>query len=435
MTTVVPQTHAALTGAATTRAVAVVGLGYVGLPTAIALADAGMPVRGIDVSGARLAAIRRQEVDLIPADLPRLHHALDTGELSLHDDPSVAATCDAVVICVPTPIDRHHVPDLTALRSACDAVVARARPGQIVVLTSTSYVGTTQDLLVGPLRARDLRPGVEIAVAFSPERIDPGNQRHPQSTVPRVVGGLTPACTERAADLLALVAPTVHAVSSPETAEFVKLYENTFRAVNIAFANEMADVARDLGVDVIEAIDAAATKPYGFMSFSPGPGVGGHCIPCDPHYLLWQLRARRHRPSILDEAMARLAARPGQVIDRAAGLLAERGRPVAGSRVLVVGVTYKPGVRDVRESPALEILAELGRRGAHVAFTDPRCGRAEVDGRVLLSLDHRRAAALAWDLVIVSTLHPEIDHSWLADAPLVLDASYRAPRSLRRVAL
>jgi nucleotide sugar dehydrogenase len=338
-----------------------------------------------------------------------------------------------VIICVPTPIDRHLAPDIRALRAACDAAVAAARAGQVIVLTSTSYVGTTHDLLLEPLRARGLRPGVDVTVAFSPERIDPGNRAFPQHTVPRVVGGFTVECGARAASVMAQVAATVHLVSSPESAEFVKLYENSFRAVNIAFANEMADVARRLGLDVVETIDAAATKPYGFMPFTPGPGVGGHCIPCDPHYLLWQLRAQRLRPSLIDEAMAKIASRPGQVVDRAREVLGERGRPVAGARILVVGITYKPGVQDVRESPALEVLTELARGGAEVAYTDPYAPEVTLDGTTLRS--EVGAEDQDWDLVIVNTLHPDVDPSWLRDVPAVLDASFRLPRSLPRLAL
>jgi UDP-N-acetyl-D-glucosamine dehydrogenase len=370
---------------------------------------------------------------VLPADLVRLRSALDRGTLTLHDDPGALEGADAVVICVPTPIDRHLAPDIRALRAACATAVAAARPGQVIVLTSTSYVGTTRDLLLEPLRARGLRPGADLAVAFSPERIDPGNAGHPQHAVPRVVGGYTVDCGSRAATVMAQVAPTVHLVSSPEAAEFVKLYENTFRAVNIAFANEMADVARGLGLDVVETIDAAATKPYGFMPFTPGPGVGGHCIPCDPHYLLWQLRAQRQRPSLVDEAMAKIASRPGQVVARAVEVLGDRGRPVRGARVLVVGVAYKPGVQDVRESPALEVLTGLAHRGAEVAYTDPYAPEVTVAGTRLRSED--RAEDGDWDLVIVNTLHPDVDPSWLRDVPAVLDASFRMPRSLPCLAL
>ncbi len=213
-------------------------------------------------------------------------------------------SADAVIVCVPTPVDDHRAPDLGALGSACATVVEYAQPGQLLLLTSTTYVGCTHDLLVEPLRRRGLVAGRDIAVAFSPERIDPANERYPADRVPRVVGGATASCAGRASQVVAAVAPDVHVVSSAEAAEMTKLYENTFRAVNIALANELASVSRTLNLDAMEVIAAAATKPYGFFPFYPGPGVGGHCIPCDPHYLLWQLRALHHRAPLVEEAMA-----------------------------------------------------------------------------------------------------------------------------------
>ncbi|SDC85511.1 nucleotide sugar dehydrogenase [Nocardioides lianchengensis] len=407
---------------------AVVGLGYVGLPTALAYVASGGRVVGYDVSEPRRTAIARNDVDLLPRDLDRLAGLQGDERLVVTGDADRLGEADAVIVCVPTPVDHHLTPDLTALRAACQVVVERARPGQLLVLTSTTYVGTTRDLLDGPLRARGLVPGVDVHVAFSPERIDPANVDFPVEATPRVVGGLTPACTARAADVLRRTAPLVHEVSSPEAAEMTKLHENTFRAVNIAYANEMADVCQRLGLDVTEVIGAAATKPYGFMAFNPGPGVGGHCIPCDPHYLLWQLRADRAEAPVVDAAMRAVAARPGRVVQRAKDVLAEAGRPLAGAQVLVVGVSYKPGVADVRESPALEIIERLRRGGAEVSYADPYVEHVAVDDGVLSSTGQpwRRA----WDLVVVHTLHPDEDVHWLAHAGLVLDATYKLPANL-----
>lgn len=421
-----PATGTAVAAAATgTLTLGVVGLGYVGLPTALAFVAGGGRVVGYDVSEPRRTAIAHGEVDLLPRDLDRLAALQGDDRLVVTGDADRLAEADAVIVCVPTPVDHHLTPDLSALRAACRVVVERARPGQLLVLTSTTYVGTTRDLLEGPLRARGLEPGVDVHVAFSPERIDPANVDFPVEATPRVVGGLTPACTRVAAEVLRRTAPLVHEVSSPEAAEMTKLHENTFRAVNIAYVNEMAEVCQRLGLDVTEVIGAAATKPYGFMRFNPGPGVGGHCIPCDPHYLLWQLRADRTEAPVIDAAMRAVAARPGHVVQRARDVLAEAGTALRGARVLVVGVSYKPGVADVRESPALEIIDRLRRGGAEVSYADPHVDAIAVDDGVLTGTDHpwRRA----WDLVLVHTLHPGEDTHWLAHAGLVLDATYQLP--------
>ncbi|BAJ27105.1 MULTISPECIES: nucleotide sugar dehydrogenase [Kitasatospora] len=406
-----------------TGTVAVVGLGYVGLPTALALLGAGRTVIGLDVSPARLEAIRRQDVDLLPSDLDRLAAAVDDPRFALTDDPALLADASVVIVCVPTPVDAHLVPDLDALAAACATAVAHAVPGQLLMLTSTTYVGCTRDLVLRPLLARGLTPGEDVHVAFSPERIDPGNAHHAQDRTPRVVGGATPRCTELAAEALLLTAPSVHRVSSPEAAEMSKLYENTFRAVNIALANEFADNCRGLGLDPLEVIEAAATKPYGFMPFYPGPGVGGHCIPCDPHYLLWQLRGLRIASPLIDTAMTAIAGRPRQVVQRVRELLGDRGRPLTGARVLLVGVSYKPGVADLRESPALEILEELGELGASAAFHDPLVPSARLHGAVLHSVAD--PAAEEWDLIVVHTVQPGSDLAWLAGREPVLDATYR----------
>lgn len=405
--------------------VGIVGLGYVGLPTALAIAESGVAVLGCDISESRIAAIKAQRVDLLASDLMSLNCLLDTDLLTLTTEVSGLAAVDTVLICVPTPVDTHLVPDLTALRAACATVVDAARPGQTIVLTSTTYVGCTRELLVEPLARRGLVAGRDVFVAFSPERIDPGSPAHVPERTPRVVGGVTDACAVRATRTLVRSAASVHQVSSPEAAELTKLLENTFRAVNIALANEFSDVAKNFDVDVMEVISAAATKPYGFMPFRPGPGVGGHCIPCDPHYLLWQLKATRLPSPVTEAAMASIASRPQAVVNRAQELLADEGRPLAGSRILVVGVAYKPAVADVRESPALHILEELHRRGAEVAFTDAMVESVWTEsGHLARESDPAQGD---WDLVIAHTLHPTADHTWLSTVPLLLDAAYGLP--------
>lgn len=409
--------------------VAILGLGYVGLPTALALLESGTDVIGIEIDSPRLAAIRSGHVDLSPLDHGRLAKALRGPGLSLSMRSIDLARADTVIVAVPTPVDEHLVPDLSALEAACSSVVAAARPGQTIVLTSTSYVGCTRDLLVKPLGERGMIVGKDVFVAYSPERIDPGNTTHTQSVVPRVVGGVTPECVRRAAAIVRRIAP-VHEVSSVEAAELTKLLENTFRAVNIALANEFGSASQALGLDIMEVIEAASTKPYGFMPFYPGPGVGGHCIPCDPHYLLWQLRAIHVPTPLIGQAMTSIANRPGHVVRRAQDVMSDAGRGFRGSRVIVVGAAYKPGVADLRESSALEIMASLRERGAQVDYIDPLIPSLRLrDGSSLQSVDVPRGAD--YDLVIVHTLHPDADLRWIDDAPLVLDATYRLPKHTR----
>ncbi|BBY19387.1 nucleotide sugar dehydrogenase [Mycolicibacterium litorale] len=410
--------------------VGIVGLGYVGLPTALAIAESGVPVLGCDISEARIAAIKSRQVDLLHDKLVSLDRLLESDLLDFTTELTGLSAVDTVLICVPTPVDSHLVPDLTALRAACATVVDAARPGQAIVLTSTTYVGCTRELLVEPLGRRGLVAGRDVFVAFSPERIDPGSPAHLPEQTPRVVGGVTQACATRATQTLIRSAASVHQVSSPEAAELTKLLENTFRAVNIALANEFSDVANNFEVDVMEVISAAATKPYGFMPFRPGPGVGGHCIPCDPHYLLWQLKATKLPSPVTEAAMASIASRPQAVVNRAQELLADSGRPLAGSRILVVGVAYKPAVADVRESPALHIIEELHRRGAEVAFTDAMVDSVWTSSGQLVR--ENDPAQQDWDLVIAHTLHPTADHAWLATVPLLLDAAYGLPELPQR---
>jgi nucleotide sugar dehydrogenase len=416
------------------RDVAVVGLGYVGLPTALGLHDAGRAVLGVDVDPARLDAITAGRVDILESDHKRLAVALGSDRFELTSSDQLLRSAAAVLICVPTPIDEHLLPDLTILRSACATVVRHAVPGQTIVLTSTTYVGTTRELLVAPLEARGFTVGEDVFVAFSPERIDPGNDRHLQRDLPRVLGGVTPGCTEHATEVLKSTAGRIEAVSSPESAEMAKLLENTFRAVNIALANEVADACKVLGLDVMEVIGGAASKPYGFMPFYPGPGVGGHCIPCDPHYLLWQLRKHRLATPVIEQAMVGIAGRPGKVVERARAVLGEAGVGITGARILVLGVTYKPDVDDVRESPALTVIPGLLAAGAQVEYHDPHVPQLRLpDGAVLEHAED--ALERSYDLVVVHTAHAGTPMEWVLRQPLVLDTTYRLPRSPSRAVL
>lgn len=404
--------------------VAIVGLGYVGLPTALAFHAAGKTVVGLDLSAPRVNSIKTRRVDLLASDQERLASALgDSKRFLLSLDPADLQRARAVLVCVPTPVDEHLVPDLEALRAACRTVVAYARKGQVLMLTSTTYVGSTRDFMVTPLLNRGLAAGRDVYVAFSPERIDPGNDGHAQEEVPRIVGGVTDSCATHAASVLRQYASRLHLVSSAEAAEMTKLYENTFRAVNIALANEIADISAVLGLNVWEVIDAAATKPYGFMPFYPGPGVGGHCIPCDPHYLLWQLRRSRTVAPLIETAMTAVATRPARVYQRSLEILAAAGRPMAGARVLVVGVAYKPGVSDVRESPALELIDRFRQAGAEVQYEDSRIPSIQTSSGRMESL--ASASSEQWDLVLLHTMHPEYATAWIERDTRVLDATYR----------
>jgi UDP-N-acetyl-D-glucosamine dehydrogenase len=408
--------------------IAVLGLGYVGLPTSLAYCGAGHHVLGIDINAERLDAIRAGSVDALPSDLEALTRALPDGQLELTTDVGRVSEVDAVLICVPTPVDQHLGPLLDPLRAACSDVAARCRPGQLLVLTSTTYVGTTRDLLVEPLSSRGLDVGADVFVAFAPERIDPGNASFPPSTVPRVVGGVTEECTRRAAELTSAISP-VHVVSSPETAELTKLYENAFRAVNISLANELSEICDTLEVPVTDVIDAAATKPYGFMRFKPGPGVGGHCIPVDPHYLLWQLRAHRRRAPMIEAAMAAVAERPVRVAEQIVKHLSDDGVAVRGAKILVVGAAYKPGVADVRSSPAIDIMDLLRQRGAEVSCYDPLVAAVTLGDGSLLMTDSVPPAPEDYDLAVVHVRHPGVGYSWLDRAPRLADFTYSSPRA------
>lgn len=413
-----------------TDSAVVVGLGRAGLPTALSLADSGTSVTGVDIDESRVLAIKTQQVSLATADRERLTRALSTGRLTVTTNAAAISEAEFVLISVSTPVDAHLVPDMRALTSACASVVANAVRGQTIVLTSTTYVGCTHDLIAEPLRHRNgWTVGEDVHVAFSPERIDPGITRHDRRSTPRVVGGVTAECGRRAEAAVAGTAAVVHTVTSPETAELTKLLENSFRVVNIAMINEFADSCRALGIDPIEVIETAVTEPYGFTPFHPGSGVGGHCIPSGTHYVLWQLRAQRLPAPLMNAAMGSIAGRPRRVVDRAWQLLADRGKPFAGAEVLVLGVADKPGTADVRESLALEIMADLAASGVRISYSDAYVPSVRLGENTLLSGEGVESEQ--WDLVIVHTVHPGQDPSWLSGQDTVLDTTYRLSPHLR----
>lgn len=395
--------------------VAVAGLGYVGLPLAVAFAENGFAVHGIDVDAAKVSALNRggsyiQDVpsERIAALLPAARPPAG-GSLVATTDYAVLDGCDAVVICVPTPLNKTRDPDVRYLIAAGEEVARHVHPGMLVSLESTTYPGTTEELLLPMLEARGLIVGTDFFLAFSPERIDPGRRDWTVENTPKVVGGTTPTCREVAVALYREAIQTVIPVSSTQAAEMVKLLENTFRAVNIALVNETAIMCDKLGIDVWEVIDAAATKPYGFMKFTPGPGVGGHCIPLDPYYLSWKLKTLNYNARFVQLAGEINSDMPRYWVDKVQDKLNDSGKALRGSRVLVLGVAYKRDIADVRESPALDIIELLRSKGATVCYHDPHVPTIHHNGDSLESELEVMPAVAAADCVVIVTDHSVYD--------------------------
>jgi UDP-N-acetyl-D-glucosamine dehydrogenase len=403
--------------------VGVMGLGYVGLPLAVEFARAGFKVVGYDVDQVKIDLLRsgRSHVQDVPSET--LAPLVRSGALSVTSDAGLLGECDAVSIAVPTPLSKTRDPDMSYVQRATEAVARHAHPGMLIVLESTTYPGTTREVMQPRLEERGLVAGRNVFLAFSPERVDPGNPIWHTRNTPKVVGGLTPACTEVAAALYGECIERVVPVSSAEAAELVKLLENTFRAVNIGLVNEMAIVCDKLGVDVWEVIEAAATKPFGFMKFTPGPGIGGHCIPLDPHYLAWKMRSLNYKTRFIDLASEINSEMPEFVVRKVTLALNEDRRAVNGSRILVLGVAYKRDIDDTRESPALDVMRLLRGLGAEVVYHDPHVAVLEEDGRrqesVALTAEELERA----DAVVIVTDHSAVDYQLVADhARLVVDS-------------
>ena len=403
--------------------VGVIGLGYVGLPTAIAFAEEGFDVVGIDRDEDRCRSVNAGRSHVEDVEDSRLAPLVKLGHLRAASTLGDAGHLDIIDICVPTPLDKARDPDLSAVLAVRDALPAAMERGQLIVLSSTTYPGTTTELLQPVVQSQGYEVGTDTFLAFAPERIDPGNHTFGIRNTPKVVGGVTAACTAVAEAVFATIVDEVVPVSSTTTAEVVKLLENTFRSINIALANEMAIICRQLGVDVWEVIDAAATKPYGFMPFYPGPGLGGHCIPVDPSYLSWKLRRLNYAARFIGLAEDINRQMPHHVVQRVTDILNDQGRSVRGSNILVLGLSYKPDVADIRESPALEVLDLLKQRGAEVHACDPHVrvpvalGDAVVTPEVLTT-----ELAAAANIVVVITAHSAFDRGLiLRHARTVLD--------------
>jgi UDP-N-acetyl-D-glucosamine dehydrogenase len=393
----------------------IVGMGYVGLPLAVEMAKSGLRVIGFETSRHVVNVVRAGEShikDVAPADVAELRRR---KLLDATLDMERLAECDVVSICVPTPLGKTKDPDMSYIVSATEAVAAALRPGQLIVLESTTYPGTTRELMLPRLEESGLHVGEDFFLCFSPERVDPGNERWHTKNTPKVLGGITEQCTELGMAVYEIFIERMVRVSSPEAAELTKLLENTFRMINIGLANEMAQICDKLGVNVWEVIDAAATKPFGFMKFTPGPGLGGHCIPLDPHYLAWKMRTLAYKTRMIELAGEINTEMPAFWVTKMQDALNEVGKPLHGSRVLVLGVAYKKDIDDLRESPALEILDQLSRKGAVVSYHDPYCPEIKDDGHTPLgalgrSVDLTDQGIRDADAVLIVTDHSDVNY-------------------------
>jgi UDP-N-acetyl-D-glucosamine dehydrogenase len=413
--------------AAGSRGVAgIIGLGYVGLPTAVAAARSGWRIVGFDIDAPRIAAMnsgRSHVEDVADEDLSLL---VESGAFEATMDGSRLAECDVILICVPTPINKSKEPDLGAVISATEMIAKTLRPGQLIVLESTTYPGTTAEVVQPILERGGMKAGEDFLLAFAPERLEPGNNKFHVSEIPKVVGGQTPEATEKAVAFYSAFLQKLVPVSSPTTAEMVKIYENVFRCINIAFVNELAMLCNRMDIDIWEVIEAAKTKPYGFMPFYPGPGLGGHCIPVDPHYLAWKARHHDFHVKFIELAASINDNMPYFVVERAASALNNHAKCLKNSDVLVLGVTYKKDVADMRESPALKVIELLHAKGANVSYHDPFIPVLEVEtaGEPLhfTSDDLTPERVRRADCVVVVTDHTRVDWEMLArESSLIVD--------------
>lgn len=395
--------------------IGVVGLGYVGLPLAVEKAKAGYKVIGFDVQDSRVAQVNEginYIGDVVDQELKEL---VDSGKLVATTDYSKIEEVDAVAICVPTPLDVYQQPDTSYVESSTKEIAKYAHEGMLVVLESTTYPGTTEEIVVPALEQAGLTVGESVFVAYSPERVDPGNKFYNTKNTPKVVGGVSQNCTEIAATLYrAVLEGEVHQVSSPAVAEMEKIYENTFRHINIALANEMAILCEKMGIDVWEVIDAAKTKPYGFMAFYPGPGLGGHCIPIDPFYLTYKAREFNYHTKLIELAGEINNSMPDFVVDRVMYALNERSKSLRGSNILVIGVAYKKDIDDVRESPSLPIMSRLRKEGADLTIIDPFVSSFKLDGEVVEPVELNEDLLKKADITLILTDHTNINYEMIS---------------------
>lgn len=402
----------------------VVGLGYVGLPLAVELANAGYRVIGFDVSEGVCAGINRGQSHIKDVESERLAKFVEAGLIEATTDMLRMRECDAISVCVPTPLGKTRDPDVSYVVAATEAIAASLHAGQVIILESTTYPGTTRELMLPMLENDGLEVGKDFFLCFSPERVDPGNEVWLVHNTPKVLGGITPQCLDVGYALYSRLIERVVPVTSPEAAELTKLLENTFRAVNIALVNEMAQVCDRLGVDVFEVIEAAATKPFGFMKFTPGPGIGGHCIPLDPHYLAWKMKTLNYKTRMIELAGEVNSEMPEYVVEKVQDALNQHRKAMNGSKVLVLGVAYKRDIDDLRESPALDIMRLLEDKGAAVTYHDPYVPEIREDGhaRAQKSVDLNEKVLRAADCVVITTDHQNVDYeNVVRHAQLIVD--------------
>jgi len=398
---------------ARTAVIGVVGLGYVGLPLVAEMAEAGYQVLGFDVTQRVVDTVNRGVSHVQDVPTERLAKFVKAGKVTATTDLSRLDEPDLLAICVPTPLSKSRDPDVSFILAATESVAKTIRPGQLVVLESTTYPGTTRELMLPALEKSGLKVGKDVFLAFSAERVDPGNPKFHTRNTPKVMGGITPACTRVVVALYQPAIETLVPVSSPEAAELAKLLENTFRSVNIGLANEMAIVCDKLGVDVWEVIEAAATKPFGFMKFTPGPGVGGHCIPLDPHYLAWKMRTLNYRTRFIEVAGEVNSEMPEYWVGKVTAALNAHSKSVRGAKLLIIGVAYKPDIDDIRESPAVDIIRLLEQLGGDVSYHDPFIPEYQEGDVALRSVPLDAAAVRAADCVVIVTDHSKLDYAMI----------------------
>ena len=395
---------------------AVIGMGYVGLPLAVVFAEAGVPVVGIDLSARKMELLNEGTSYIEDIPTSRLAPLVEQGLIRGTTDFDALRGVEAISICVPTPLSKTRDPDISIIVSALDEIAPRLQPGQVIVLESTTYPGTTREVIQPAVEAGGHSVGKDIFLAFSPERVDPGRDDYTTKNTPKVLGGLTEACTRKAADFYGQAIDTLVEVSSPEAAEMVKLLENTFRAVNIGLANEVLLMCDKLNLDVWEVIDAASTKPFGFMRFMPGPGLGGHCIPIDPLYLSWKLKTFNYTARFIELASEINTAMPRYWVRKVQEALNDDAKALRGSRVLVLGVAYKKNVSDVRESPAIDIISLLAEGGADVRYHDPHVEHLDEDGIDMHSVNDLDQEVRAADCIVIVTDHSAYDWAQITPA-------------------
>ncbi len=406
--------------------IGIVGLGYAGLPLAMAFAETGFNVTGVDLNEERVRAIRERRSYLV--DVPGERYAGLDGRLHATSDYAAVSELDALTICVPTPLSKTRTPDMTYIVSAAESVAANVRPGQLVVLQSTTYPGTTEEIVLPILERSGGEVGSDFFLGYAPERVDPGNNRYTIRNTPKLVAGVTPECRRRTELLYRQIVDTIVPCSSPMVAETAKIHENTFRAVNIALANELALMCDRLGISAWDVIEAAATKPFAFLPHYPGPGLGGDCIPIVPHYLAWRLREYGYSAQIIEAAHEVNARMPIYVVQKIADALNEIGRPIKGSRILLLGMAYKPEVHDTRESPSFEVMRQLLQRGGDVVYCDPWVPFVDLDDEHHETLPWGSETVAAADCVVVLTAHRAfLEKPLWDDSSLIVDTRNVVP--------